>query len=75
MAVATSPISGRGDARSGSAGFKPQYVEIRAPDLGLPRRRRVNSDRVAAAYLGTTRLIDNVINRWENIWSWGLSSS
>ena len=43
-----------------AAGFTPQYLEVRAPDLSAPA---VDADRfvvLAAAVLGTTRLIDNL---------------
>lgn len=45
-------------------GLKPQYVEIRTPDLGLPLPETREWIALVAAYLGSTRLIDNVkINR------------
>jgi len=43
-----------------AAGFRPQYLEVRAPDLGAPRADARSFTVLAAAYLGTTRLIDNV---------------
>lgn len=42
-----------------SQGFKPQYLEIRRPDLGLPDAQSREWVILVAAYLGTTRLIDN----------------
>lgn len=41
------------------AGFAPQYVEIRNPDLSLPGAEARDWVVLAAAFLGTTRLIDN----------------
>ena len=43
------------------AGFKPQYLEIRTKDLANPTETTLNFVVLAAAYLGATRLIDNVI--------------
>ncbi|MGD8911288.1 MAG: pantoate--beta-alanine ligase [Candidatus Thiodiazotropha sp.] len=44
-----------------SAGFKPDYYTIRrADDLMLPSEGEPNLVILAAAYLGTTRLIDNL---------------
>ncbi len=44
-----------------AAGFKPQYVSIRrCADLGLPEAEDKERVVLAAAMLGTTRLIDNV---------------
>ncbi|MGH8456299.1 MAG: pantoate--beta-alanine ligase, partial [Stenotrophobium sp.] len=40
--------------------FRPQYLEVRAPDLGEPRRESRDFVILAAAYLGKTRLIDNI---------------
>lgn len=40
--------------------FRPQYLEVRAQDLGEPRRDGDRFAILAAAYLGKTRLIDNV---------------
>ncbi|MGQ0620010.1 MAG: pantoate--beta-alanine ligase [Panacagrimonas sp.] len=42
------------------AGFVPQYVEIRSPDMGLPGIAHVEWVILAAAFLGRTRLIDNL---------------
>jgi pantoate--beta-alanine ligase len=45
----------------GALGFKPQYVEIRrAQDLGPPQAGERELVALAAAYLGSTRLIDNL---------------
>ena len=43
-----------------SAGFRPQYLEVRAPDLGPPQADAVAFAILVAAHLGTTRLIDNL---------------
>jgi pantoate--beta-alanine ligase len=44
-----------------SAGFQPDYFTIRkADDLMLPAREEHNLVILAAAYMGTTRLIDNL---------------
>jgi pantoate--beta-alanine ligase len=44
-----------------SAGFKPDYFSIRrADDLALPSQDEQNLVILAAAYIGTTRLIDNL---------------
>jgi pantoate--beta-alanine ligase len=40
--------------------FRPQYLEVRAPDLGEAQREGRAFVILAAAYLGKTRLIDNV---------------
>ncbi len=42
-----------------AAGYTPQYIEIRAPDLGPPRTDARAWVALAAAVLGRTRLIDN----------------
>jgi len=45
-----------------TAGFRPDYYAIRsALDLGAPSDRQAPLVVLAAAYLGTTRLIDNLI--------------
>jgi pantoate--beta-alanine ligase len=38
----------------------PQYVEIRSPDMGLPDIVQTRWVILAAAFLGRTRLIDNL---------------
>lgn len=43
------------------AGFRPQYVAIRAPDLGDPEPDGRSWVVLVAAFLGTTRLIDNLV--------------
>lgn len=41
-------------------GFKPQYLEIRNPELESPRPTTSEWVILVAAYLGATRLIDNI---------------
>lgn len=49
-------------ARLAQAGFRPDYVSLRrAADLGLPQAAERQLVALAAARLGTTRLIDNVL--------------
>jgi len=43
------------------AGFRPQYVAIRATDLAAPRPEASDWVVLAAAILGSTRLIDNLL--------------
>jgi pantoate--beta-alanine ligase len=43
-----------------AAGFKPQYLEVRAPDLSAPVAGTTSLVILAASYLGRTRLIDNL---------------
>lgn len=43
------------------AGFRPQYVAIRAADLADPLPSTANWVVLVAAYLGGTRLIDNLV--------------
>jgi pantoate--beta-alanine ligase len=45
--------------RLSAAGFRPQYVEIRAPDLAIPAQDAAEWVVLVAAFLGRTRLIDN----------------
>lgn len=42
------------------AGFVPQYVAIRTPELALPGAEERHFVLLVAAFLGTTRLIDNL---------------
>ena len=53
-------LSYAGIKRLEAASFRPQYLEIRAPDLLVPARDAGRFVVLAAAYLGNTRLIDNV---------------
>ena len=48
-----------GEALRG-AGFEPDYVAIRAPDLGPPDETADSIVILAAARLGQARLIDNL---------------
>lgn len=41
-------------------GFRPQYLEVRRPDLGVPDSNARAFVVFIAAYLGQTRLIDNI---------------
>lgn len=41
-------------------GFQPQYLEVRAPDLSSPRADESRFVVLVAAFLGKTRLIDNL---------------
>jgi pantoate--beta-alanine ligase len=50
----------------GSAGFRPQYYEIRTTELAEPRHDTQEFVVLAAAYLGNTRLIDNLRVLGEN---------
>jgi pantoate--beta-alanine ligase len=43
-----------------AAGFRPQYLEVRAPDLSPPAADAASWVVLVAAYLGSTRLIDNL---------------
>lgn len=47
-------------------GFRPQYLEVRAPDLSPPRDGSAGFVVLVAAYLGGTRLIDNL-----QVWAGG----
>lgn len=53
-------LSYAGIKRLEAAGFRSQYLEIRAPDLQPPAASGGEFVVLAAAYLGQTRLIDNV---------------
>lgn len=53
-------LSREGQARLVKAGFNPQYLEIRSPDLALPSESTRDFIVLTAAYLGATRLIDNL---------------
>jgi pantoate--beta-alanine ligase len=48
-----------------TAGFRPQYLEVRAPDLSAARADALSFVVLVAAYLGSTRLIDNLQVRAE----------
>lgn len=53
-------LTDRGMRRLAAAGFRPQYLEIRSPELAEPRPSDQEFVVLAAAYLGNTRLIDNL---------------
>lgn len=53
-------LSQEGQARLVKAGFNPQYLGIRAADLAAPAETTKDFVVLTAAYLGTTRLIDNL---------------
>lgn len=53
-------LSQEGQARLVKAGFNPQYLEIRAPDLATPAESSRSFVVLTAAFLGATRLIDNL---------------
>ena len=53
-------LSGEGKVRLVTAGFKPQYLEIRATDLAPPSAQTKVFVVLVAAHLGATRLIDNL---------------
>jgi pantoate--beta-alanine ligase len=53
-------LSREGQARLVKAGFNPQYLEIRASDLSAPAEGTRDFVVLTAAWLGTTRLIDNL---------------
>jgi len=68
-AIATAIQSGRRDFEAlcaeqwtqlEAAGFKPQYLEVRTPELAQPGPDARSLVLLAAAYLGRTRLIDNL---------------
>ena len=53
-------LSQEAQARLVKAGFNPQYVDLRTTDLDAPGEGTREFVVLAAAYLGTTRLIDNL---------------
>ena len=53
-------LSQEGQARLVKGGFNPQYLEIRTSDLSAPTDKSRDLLVLTAAFLGTTRLIDNV---------------
>ena len=53
-------LSKEGQALLVKAGFNPQYLEVRAGDLGAPDEKTRDFVVLTAAFMGTTRLIDNV---------------
>ena len=53
-------LSQQGQARLVKAGFNPQYLEVRASDLSAPTDKSRDFVVLTAAFLGTTRLIDNL---------------
>jgi pantoate--beta-alanine ligase len=53
-------LSQEGQARLAKAGFNPQYLEVRAADLSAPSEKARDFVVLTAAFMGTTRLIDNV---------------
>ncbi|HUR42329.1 MAG TPA: pantoate--beta-alanine ligase [Verrucomicrobiae bacterium] len=56
-------LSQEAQGRLAKARFNPQYVEVRTTDLDAPGENPAELVVLAAAYLGTTRLIDNVAVR------------
>lgn len=56
-------LSQEAQGRLAKALFNPQYVDIRTPALDAPDEKTRDFVVLAAAYLGTTRLIDNVTVR------------
>jgi pantoate--beta-alanine ligase len=53
-------LSQEGQARLVKALFNPQYFEVRAADLSAPTDKTRDFVVLTAAFMGTTRLIDNV---------------
>ncbi|MGQ0587285.1 MAG: 4-phosphopantoate--beta-alanine ligase, partial [Gammaproteobacteria bacterium] len=53
-------LSQEGQARLVKAHFNPQYLEVRAADLSAPDEKTRHFVVLTAAFMGTTRLIDNV---------------
>jgi pantoate--beta-alanine ligase len=56
-------LSREGQERLAKAGFNPQYLEVRTSQLAEPGEGTRDFVVLAAAFLGTTRLIDNVALR------------
>jgi pantoate--beta-alanine ligase len=54
-------LSQEGQARLVKAHFNPQYLEVRDADLGAPTDKTRDFVVLTAAFMGTTRLIDNVM--------------
>ena len=52
-------LSQEGQARLVKAQFNPQYLEVRAADLSAPTEKTRHFVVLTAAFMGTTRLIDN----------------
>ncbi len=53
-------LSQEGQARLVKAGFNPQYLEVRAAGLAAPDDKTRHFVVLTAAFMGTTRLIDNL---------------
>lgn len=53
-------LSRHGCEQLRAQGFDPQYLEVRRPDLSLPDEADTRWVVLVAAYLGRTRLIDNL---------------
>lgn len=53
-------LQAEGLERLSAGGFVPQYLEIRRPDMGLPDSLETGWVILVAAFLGRTRLIDNL---------------
>lgn len=60
-------LSYLGLKRLEARGFRPQYLEVRAPDLRPPTPETTEFVVLAAAWLGQTRLIDNVTVASRNV--------